>query len=541
MPHNNKIETDVVVIGGGAAGHSAALAASESGARVIQLFKGPATTAISTGFLTFPVEPRFGGAAAREILAEHVGKGLSDRELLDCFIERAPIEIADVVARYQIQTDEAPRGLRAQLAKGRSGRDVTGEDYGLESGQDMTALVMEFSATHGTSLYSGLLKAVKASQIDRIKGTACRIDMEAGLVLAVIDGRFVQLTAPAVIMATGGVQGLYEFTDNHPSLMGDGIGMALEAGAAVTDLEFLQFYPLALAEPGAPTVFLYPDFPAGGRIVNDVGEDLLAKHFGGAQTLGDFANWDQLSVAMHREVLDGRTVFADFTRIAPGAWDENSLTRIFLGRYADKYTHEPVRVMPIAHYTIGGVQIDSNAETSVSGLYAVGEVAGGMHGANRHGGVSLAECVTFGRIAGRNAAARAGARRPVRRPKVAVQQAGAPFDAGEKMNALRRACQHALGPLRDGGRLARLGQILEQRAGEAEAFGWSDPDGYAALTGYRRALATADALRRFMERREESRGVHSRSDFPDPAGHWVKKQVMRRDGSGGFVFEDRVL
>ena len=133
----------------------------------------------------------------------------------------------------------------------------------------MTALVMEFSATHGTSLFSQLLKATKASPVKRVKGKALRILPDGPHVLTLIDGRPVTISAGAVILASGGVQGLYEFTDAPANLTGEGHVMALEAGASLIDMEFVQFYPLALAEENGPTVFIYPDFPEQTRIVND--------------------------------------------------------------------------------------------------------------------------------------------------------------------------------------------------------------------------------------------------------------------------------
>jgi aspartate oxidase len=540
MKSHRIIDADVLVLGGGAAGHAAALAAVEQGARVVQLYKGPAATAISTGFITFPVEERFGAAELRRTFSDIVGKGLCDRDLLECFITQGPGEILDAIARYDIPVDEAPRGVRARLQRGRTGRDLIGDEHGETGVRDMTGLVMEFSATHGTSLFSGLLKAVHASSVERVKGTAYRVLPDSRTVLAIIDGKATAINAGAIIFATGGVQGLFEFTDSPRSIAGDGLAMALDAGLALTDMEFLQFYPLALAEEGAPTVFLYPDFPAGGKITNAKGEDLLQKYFGDSQSLGDFDNWDHLSVVMHREILSGQHVFVDFANVPAENWDENSLTKIFLQKYIGDFTERPIRVSPIAHYTVGGIRIDADARTSAPGLYAAGEVAGGIHGANRHGGASLAECVVFGRIAGRNATefARTNPRVESTPPDMPAPREGKNFDLEIAIKKLRKLNQAYLGPLRDQDGLARMARELDALMAETEACGWADGDEYIRIHGFRKNLMVAKVMRLFMDRRTESRGVHARADFPDSDPAWLKKQILVRDPTGELIFRD---
>ena len=119
---------------------------------------------------------------------------------------------------------------------------------------------MEFSSTHGTALFSQLRKAARNSNIRRIKGIALSLSPEGPSVWADIDGERVKIIARAVILATGGMQGVYEFTDTPQNLLGDGQSMALEAGAELVDMEFIQFYPLAVNEENTPAIFLYPDY-----------------------------------------------------------------------------------------------------------------------------------------------------------------------------------------------------------------------------------------------------------------------------------------
>ncbi len=543
MGERKTIETDVLVIGGGVAGNAAALTAAEAGVRVMQLYKGPATSAISTGFLTYPVEGRFGRDQLEETLLNVTGKGLCDRALMNRFLSESSEEVQAAIRRYGIPVDEAPRGVRARRAVGRRGKELVGEDYSVAGVRDMTSVVMEFSATHGTSLFSGSLKAVLAESIQRDKGTALKISPDGSSVIALIDGDFAWISTKAIVLATGGVQGLYEFTDNPPSLIGDGHAMALEAGAALTDMEFIQFYPLALAEEGAPAIFIYPDFPPGGRIVNGAGTDILQKHFDGSQTLGEFDNWDYLSVVLQQEIMEGQDVYIDFTGTAPEAWSDGSLTKLFLDKYAPGYMKRVVRVSPIAHYTIGGVGTNAECETDVPGLYAVGEVAGGLHGANRHGGVALAEGVTFGRIAGRNAAAHSTRHHAASCLDDSFEQSkpGLAFNAGDVMAALRRMCQKMMGPLRDGPDLKKMELQLLELTAEAEEFGWDNPTGYARVLAYKRSLMLAESMRCFMLNRTESRGVHFRRDYPEIDREWLMKQVMILGSDGKPVFKKKAV
>ena len=534
------IEVDVLVLGGGTAGQVAALAAHEAGAeRVMLLHKGPSATAISTGFLTFWTEDALSVEQANEAMFEVTGKQICDRAMLDRFISDGPREIGAALKDYEIPFDMTPRGVRVRKVL-QAGRDLAGETIVDEGILDMTAIVMEFSATHGTSLFTQLLKAVKATSIDRVKGTALHILSDGPGVQALISGRLVTIVASTVILGTGGVQGLYEFTDSPQTLTGDGLAMALEAGASLIDMEFMQFYPLALAEEGLPTVFIYPDFAATTRIVNDRGEDLIEKYFGGEQQLGRFDNWDHLSVVEQAEIMAGRSIYLDFSATKDEDWSETSLTKMYLEKYVGDFRARPIKVSPIMHYTIGGVRVDVEGATGIPGVYACGEVAGGLHGANRHGGTALAEGIVFGRICGRHAAARARDRQPRRSntPPPPESQAGDVLDFAGAMAHLRRLNQMALGPLRSAEGLETLGGELVVLSREAESFGWRGYMEYGEVLTYRRSLLISECMRVSMLRRNESRGVHARSDFESSDDAWIRKQALHMGQDGALAIED---
>jgi aspartate oxidase len=539
--------TDVLVVGEGCGGQTAALVASEQGCDVILLGDGLApSTAISTGFLTFAAHKGFGRDQLFNAMSQVTGKGLCDTALLTRLVDEAPKEMAAAIASYAIPVDEVDRGLRARRAVSKSGRELlSGLDEVVHARpdgvEDMTGLMMEFSSTHGTALYAQLRKAIKASPgIRRLRGSAVFLDPDSTMVGAVIDGKPVTISARAIILATGGLQGLFEFTDNPDTLTGSGHGMAVDAGAAMVDMEFMQFYPLAVHEANAPTIFLYPDFPKLSTLVNDIDENVLMKHLGeDSQYLADLHNWDHLAMIVQKEIVAGRKVYVDFRKTKPSDWAPDSLTGTFLSKCVPTFLETPVRVAPSSHYTIGGLKVDVDGLTTLPKIYAVGEAAGGVHGANRHGGTALVEAMTFGRIAGRHAAAslEGQAKRrnlsllpPDKRPGKEARIAGA-------MRDLRRLNQFALGPIREGGQLQRAGVQLAALRDEASSFGWSDYVEMQEVLRLQRAVMLSDGMRQAMQRREESRGVHTRSDFPSTRAAWLKKQVIAlRDGE--FHLED---
>ena len=538
--------TDVLVIGEGAAGQTAALAASEEGCDVIMLADGrPPSTAVSTGFLTFAAHDGFTRGQLFEAMSQVTGKGLCDRPLLTRLLDEAPKVMAEVIAAYGIPVDKVERGLRARRAVSKSGRDLLS---GLETEfakrnavEDMTGLMMEFSSTHGTALYAQLRKAVHASpNVRRLKGSALVLEPGSTMVGALIDGKPVTIVARAIILATGGLQGLFEFTDNPDTLVGDGHGMAVDAGAALVDMEFMQFYPLAVREEGVPTIFLYPDFPRLAKLINDKGENVLVKHLGeGAQYLSELHNWDQLAIAVQTEIVEGRGVYVDFSETKSTDWAPDSLTGTFLSKCVPNFRNTAVRIAPSSHYTIGGLKFDTDGRTNLPNVYAAGEMAGGLHGANRHGGTALVDAITFGRIAGQHAARNLDGKPAGRGTSLLPpsRKAGREARFADLMGNLRRTNEFALGPIRDGAGLQSAGERFAEFREEALSFGWNDYAEMQEVLRAQRAIQLSDCMRQAMFRRTESRGVHCRSDSPKSSDAWLKKQVVTlRDGE--FRFEE---
>ena len=524
------IKTDVLVIGEGSGGQVAALAASEAGVNVTLLYNGLASaTAISTGFLTFPAHDGFTPDEAFEAMSNVTGKNVCDEKLLRKLINESPKEMAAIFEKYDIPVDRAPLGVRVRRSA-KSGKALLDDRPMSDGVDDMTQLVMEFSSTHGTSLFSQLRKAVKASNIRRVKGTAIKLTAEGPSVWANIDGKLVKIVARSVILATGGLQGIYEFTDTPQNLLGDGQSMALEIGAELVDMEFIQFYPLAVNEEGVPPIFLYPDYPSTAKLINSENEDIVAKYLGeGQSALAALSNWDILSSIIQTEILEKREVFIDFRETLDDEWASDSLTGTFLGKHLPNFREQLVRIAPSSHYTIGGVRTNENAETSIPGLYAVGEVSGGVHGANRHGGTALVEAMTFGAIAGRHAAANLqplsnAANTKGEMPRLKAD--GTNDDRSELLAKVRRAAQMGLGPARKAQLLDSTLIVLRSLREEINALGWSDIDGLYEVSRLSRVVRLAEAMCLCMHNREETRGTHVRSDFPKVSENWKCKQIV---------------
>lgn len=529
------LETDVLVIGEGSAGQVAALAASEAGADVILLYSGQASsTAISTGFLTYAAHVGFTTEEVFEAMSDVTGKGLCDTGLLRRLVDEAPEEMGAIIEKYEIPVDKAPRGYRVRRSTGMRGKDLLDETYGADGSEDMTGLMMEFSSTHGTALFSQLRKAVKASNVRRIKGSALSLSSQCPSIWADVNGQPVKIAARAVILATGGMQGVYEFTDTPQNLLGDGQSMALEAGADLVDMEFIQFYPLAVNEEGAPAIFLYPDYPSTAKLVNSDGEDLILKHMGpGQSALAALHNWDFLSFIIQSEIIEGREVLIDFRETTADEWAPDSLTATFLSKHVPNYRERPVRISPSSHYTIGGVRVDINSQTNLPGVYACGEVAGGIHGANRHGGTALVEAMTFGAIAGRHAAAnlqpRSNMSRLTDNPPAITRDGSGATPAG-LLGKVRSIAQQGLGPARNDALLEATLEKLRAVQEEIAGLGWDDLQGFGEVQRIARVARLSEAMCLAMRRRQESRGTHIRSDFPEETSDWQRKQAVRLNG-----------
>ncbi|GMG84680.1 L-aspartate oxidase [Paralimibaculum aggregatum] len=361
--------------------------------------------------------------------------------------------------------------------------------------------------TAGRAIMEALIAAVRATPSIRVlEGVAAEsLLLEAGRVAGVrarAGGLRFALRAPAVVLATGGIGGLYAVTSNPAGVAGQGLGMAARAGAVIRDPEFVQFHPTGLAVDARPVPLASEALRGEGAwLIDETGARVMAGIPG-----GELAPRDVVARALHRHIAAGHRVFLD-TRAAIGAAIDRQFPTIAASCRAAGIdpVAEPIPVQPIQHYHMGGVATDAEGQTSLDRLWAVGEVAcTGLHGANRLASNSLLEALVFG------ARAAAAIRRAVPEAAgpgdaISLPAGAAPGPGDPWPEALRLAMTAEVGLERDGPGLTRaLAEIARHEAASAEP-------------GLRNMTAAATLVAAAALRRRESRGGHARRDHPEPS------------------------
>ena len=476
----------VLVLGAGMAGLSAALAAGPR--RVLLVSPTPLGEGCASAWAQGGVAAALGLDDAPALHAADTvaaGAGLVDH--------RAALEL----------TAAGPAAVRALAALGAPfDRDAHGGfACSLEAAHGRARVARVGGDGAGRAVVAALTAAARAApHVEVWTGARARrlLQDAGGRVCGALlerEGALVAVRATAVVLATGGIGGLYAVTTDPPEVRGEGLGLAALAGAVVRDPEFVQFHPTALDVGGDPAPLLTEALRGeGARLVNAGGRAFMD----GYDARGELAPRDVVARAIACERADGRGAFLD-ARAAVGEAFPERFPAVFAACTTAGLDprRELLPVAPAAHYHMGGMAADLDGRTSLPGLYAAGEVAGtGVHGANRLASNSLLEAAVCGARAGEAAAAERGGSAP------ALAAAPAPDLPDAALRTLREAMSAGAGVVRDAHELLRLldeVDALEARWGEAPA------------------LAAARLVAVGALRREETRGAHARADFPDAA------------------------
>ncbi|MEM1106870.1 MAG: L-aspartate oxidase [Pseudomonadota bacterium] len=477
--------TDVLIVGAGLAGLFLALKAAPHECTV--LTPAPlgqsASSAWAQGGLAAALAPGDSPEAhARDTVA--AGAGLVDPVVAGLIASEGAARVRDLIA-LGVPFDRTEDGVLA---------------LSLEAAHSHPRVARVAGDLAGRAIMDALTAAVAAcphiTVIDGVKAAALLQDETTGRVAGVVarsrGGALSTIKARETVLCTGGAGGLFEVTTNPASARGDALGMALSAGALVSDLEFIQFHPTAMDVGLDPAPLATEALRGEGAVLVDgEGDAFMARYHPG----GDLAPRDEVARAIHAERLSGRGAFLD-ARAAIGAAFPDLFPTVFAACQAAGFDPRatPIPVAPAAHYHMGGVVSDLWGRSSVAGLSVCGECAStGAHGANRLASNSLLEAVVFAR---RIAERLTGGQ--LQTPGAAAGRVADPL-APAALTELRQGMQAHCGVTRHADGLAKLEGTLERLSAEHGA-----PCDLVAA----RAIAASAAAR------EESRGGHARSDYP---------------------------
>jgi len=527
------VNTDVLIIGAGAAGMNAALAAAGAGARVLLVDR----SLIGRGGATVMAQMTVAAAIGEEEpdhwenhLADTLkaGRGLCDEGL------------------SRLLCAEGPECIREMDERGVGWARKDGHISQVHApGHDRRRCVYVDFLNTGPAVSKTLRAEVQRVPEIRRTGDLLVTDlaMQDGVCVGAhavhtATGEPVAIAAKATIVATGGLTRLYARNSASLNMGGDGYALALRAGAELVDMEFVQFFPIGHLAPrlvGMDPIMWDPfRYKLGGRLLNSEMREFLPEQ--GRYTVAR----DNATYAILAEVAAGRG--------SPhgGAWlsfqhcSASELRSAFgpvidrLAKNGIDLTRQAVEVAPIAHYHMGGIRTDVDMRTGVPHLFAAGEAVGGANGANRLSGNAITEALVFGRRAGQGAAALAAkTSTPIARPASPLEGTRPAINPAAEIVRLQRLMHQHVGPLRTHAGLERaLGEIVQLRAFDLPAPGSGLDPVWIDLHDLRNMALVGECVTRAALARTESRGAHQREDFPETSDAWQRHQTLTLDGNG---------
>jgi succinate dehydrogenase/fumarate reductase flavoprotein subunit len=539
-----RAETDVLVIGSGAAGMYAAIEAARRGAEVFLIDR----SLIGRGGATVMAQMTVAVALGAEVpdhWSHHLndtlvaGRGLCSEPLSRLLCQEGPECILEM-EQWGIGWARRDGHMAQAMAPGHDRPRCVYVDF-LNTGPAVSkTLRIVVNKTEG------ITKAGDLCVIDLVRQEG---EVAGAVAVHLASGAPVTISAKATVVATGGLTRLYRRNSASANMGGDGYALALRAGAPLIDMEFVQFFPIGHLAPrlvGMDPIMWDPfRYKLGGRLLNNRGEE-FAHRYGTAEEGKYVLTRDIATYAILKEVEAGRGSPHGGAYLSFQHCSEAALRAAF-GPVIDRLaannidlTRTAVEVAPIAHYHMGGVKADADMATDVPGLFVAGEAVGGANGANRLSGNAITEALVFGRRAGRCAAAHAAAiRRQPLAPastRAAVELVTADggdvdLNTAEMVQTLQATMADDVGPLRTGAKLERALATIDglTRALGSRPAGDGKPFDYRRLDWFdlRNMLPVAELVAAAALRRTESRGAHQREDHPGMEAGWNVNQVAR--------------
>jgi succinate dehydrogenase/fumarate reductase flavoprotein subunit len=544
-----RVETDVLVIGSGAAGMYAAIEAARAGCNVFLIDRSLIGRGGATVMAQMTVAAALGEEAPdhwshhyRDTLT--AGRGLCNEALARLLTEQGPACILEMDS-WGVGWARKNGKITAAFAPGHDRPRCVYVDF-LNTGPAVSKTLRGV-----VNKTTGIKRAGDLCVVDLIKTDHGEV---AGAVAWHLgSGAPVVIAAKATVLATGGLTRLYRRNSASTNMGGDGYALALRAGASLVDMEFVQFFPIGHLAPrliGMDPIMWDPfRYKLGGKLLNNRGEE-FTRSYGVAEDGRYIITRDVGTYAILKEVEAGRGsphggVYLSFQHCPAAALREAFGPVIDrLAANGIDLTQMPVEVAPIAHYHMGGIVADAAMMTGVPGLFAAGEAVGGANGANRLSGNAITEALVFGRQAGRSAAAYARTMRSVPggsdsgRTTVDLINRDGPNGApntAEMIQRLQSIMSDNVGPLRTADKLDRARNAIEdmQDALGDRPFGDGGRFDPVRLDWFdlRNMLLVASTIADNAYVRIESRGAHQREDFPGMLPEWNVNQVTSlRDG-----------
>jgi len=539
------VETDVLVIGAGGAGMYAALEAARAGATVVLADR----SLIGRGGATVMAQMTV-AAALGEQTPDHwehhlsdtlaAGRGLCDQRLAALLCEDGPRRLREM-DDWKVGWAREDGHIKQAQAPGHDRPRCAYVDF-LSTGPAVSrTLRSQLNAANGVRRIGDLVIVDIAVR----DGEAC-----GATALHLPTGQAVTLAAKAVVIATGGLTGLYRRNSASSNMGGDGYALALRAGAQLIDMEFVQFFPIGHLAPrlvGMDPIMWDPfRYKLGGKLLNaemrEFEQDYATRD---NRSDGRYVlTRDLATYAITREVEAGRGSPAGGAYLSFQHLPQSEIRSAF-GPVVDRLAangidlaKHPVEVAPIAHYHMGGVRADETLQTRVPGLYACGEAVGGANGANRLSGNAITEALVFGACAGRNAARHASQRSTLWSPQTSrpaldllrsAQRRDAP-NLAAVVAELKALMADMVGPFRTEKKLRSALEAIARLKGEIGEIPFSSAAPFDPVLvdwlDLRNMLLVAQSVTVPALTRTESRGAHQREDHPGLDDTWCINQIV---------------